>query len=57
MGTVELGSVDEGHDGESTRRRRRKVIVVKVNKGDSLDAALIQSTELKKLGLSFQRFG
>ncbi len=51
IGTMELGSVDRVMDGESTRRRRRKVIVIEVNKGDSLDSALVQSAELRKLGL------
>ena len=36
IGTLELGSDDEVHDGKSTRRRRRKVIVIRQKRGTSL---------------------
>lgn len=56
VGTVELGMRDRTNDGSSTRRRRRQVIVLKQRRGSSLGQTLIQSPELKSLGLSFTKF-
>ena len=54
-GTAELGEIDRGEDGDSTRRRRRCVIVLKQKPGQSLNQTLITSPELKTLGLSFNK--
>ena len=52
-GTMSLGNIDNPGDGEETKRRRRKVIVLRQKRGTSLDLCLQQSTELRNLGLSF----
>jgi hypothetical protein len=40
IGTFELGSKDEANDGQSTRRRRRKVIVLQMQSGSTLSQTL-----------------
>jgi hypothetical protein len=49
-----LGAEDRVEDGLSTRRRRRKIIYLKQKKGATLDSALKESHELRKLGLKFE---
>ena len=39
-GTMSLGNVDNPGDGEETKRRRRKVIVLRQKRGTSLDLTL-----------------
>lgn len=55
-GTDALGNVDNQEDGDRTKRKRRKVIVLRQNRGQSLDLTLQTSTELQNLGLTFQKW-
>ncbi len=55
-GTDALGNVDNADDGDRTKRRRRKVIVLQQKRGMSLDLTLQESAELKNLGLTFDKW-
>ena len=55
-GTAALGPVDRPEDGTSTRRERRRVIVLKQERGQSLELTLQNSRELSDLGLAFDSF-
>ena len=55
-GTAALGPVDQPEDGSSTRRARRRVIVLKQERGQSLELTLQHSRELSDLGLAFDSF-
>ena len=55
-GTCIHGDEDRSQDGSDTRRQRRKVIVLKQKRGTSLDLTLQESSELKNLGLTFEKW-
>lgn len=43
-------------DGEETRRDRRRIIVIKQKRGESLDLTLKSDKVLESLGMSFDKF-
>ena len=49
-----LGSKDREDDTLSTKRRRRKIIVLKQRQGRSLDLTIKESVALQNLGLKFK---
>ena len=56
VGTQALGNIDNHQDGERTKRRRRKVIVLRQKRGTSLDLTLQESKELSNLGMKFEKW-
>lgn len=56
IGTIALGSTDLPDDSETTKLKRRKIIVIKQRQGASLRRALQQNPVLNNLGMSFEKF-
>jgi hypothetical protein len=55
-GTIILGAVDLPDDTERTKTKRRKIIVIKQRRGESLKHSIATNPVLENLGMSFEKF-